>query len=332
MQDEKKIILSGIQPSGNITIGNYIGAIKNWLELQSQYNCYFMAVDMHAITVDQVPSTLRQNTLKLIALYLAFGFDPDKVTLFVQSHVHEHAELTWILNSITYFGEAGRMIQFKEKSAKHKENVNVALFDYPVLMAADILLYQSDLVPVGIDQKQHLELARVLSDRFNKKYSDTFKVPEGFIPKQGAKIMSLQSPESKMSKSDEDENAFISVLDTPDVIMRKFKRAVTDSETIVRAAATKPGITNLLTIYASFAGCTIKQAEAEFENLSYADFKVRVAEAVIAGLSPMQSEFNRIIADKAFLNEVMKKGAEKAQYTARKTLSKVYRKVGFVTL
>ena len=330
MEQDKKILFSGIQPSGFITIGNYIGAIKNWLDLQNEYDCYFSIVDMHAITVRQDPAELRKRTLNFLAQYLACGLSPEKSTIFIQSHVPEHAELTWVLNCFTYLGELSRMTQFKDKSKKHSENINAGLLDYPVLMAADILLYQTALVPVGIDQKQHLELARNIAARFNGIFSDTFTVPEPYIPKEGAKIKSLQDPTAKMSKSDPNENASVSITDTPEVILRKFKRAVTDSNNCIKYSDESSGISNLLTIYSAFTNKTIPQAEQEFEGLGYGDFKLRVAEAVIEKLAPVQEEYKKLLNDKGYLESVYKEGAAKAQYKARKTLSKVYRKVGFV--
>ena len=328
----KKVLFSGIQPTGIITIGNYIGAIQNWVKLQNDYNCIFCVVDMHSITVTQNPAQLRKNTFELLALYIACGINPENCTLFIQSHVPAHAELTWVLNTMTYIGEISRMTQFKDKSKKHKDNINMGLMDYPVLMASDILLYQTDIVPVGADQKQHLELARDIAIRFNGRYSDTFKVPEGFISKHGARIMSLQNPLSKMSKSDENENGYISLTDNPETILRKFKRAVTDSDNIVTAGKDKPGITNLLTIYGAFTGKTIAASQKEFEGKGYGDFKSAVAEAVIEGLKPIQQKQKQLLNDKAYLDGVIKQGSEKANYMARKTLSKVYRKIGFYSI
>lgn len=328
--DQKKVIFSGIQPTGNITIGNYLGAIRNWRSLQNQYDSIFCVVDMHAITVRQDPAELRQKTLQLLSLYLACGLEADKCTFFIQSHVPAHAELAWVLNSLAYTGELGRMTQFKEKSKAHPNNVNMGLMGYPVLMASDILLYNTNLVPVGADQKQHLEITRVLAQRFNARYSPTFEVPEPYIPTVGSKIFSLQNPTAKMSKSDENENAMINMLDDPDTIMRKFKRAVTDSGSEVKFAKGKDGINNLLTIYSLCTNKTIKQAEKEMAGKGYGEFKTIVAEAVIETLRPIQEQAKRHFADKAYLEETMKKGAEKANYLANKTLSKVYRKIGFV--
>jgi len=328
---KKPIIFSGIQPTGDLTIGNYLGALRNFPTFQEEYDCIYCVVDMHSITVRQESSKLRQKVYSTLALFLAAGLDPEKSTVFIQSHVPQHAELCWALNSVAYVGEMNRMTQFKDKSRKHADNINMGLMDYPVLMAADILLYQTDMVPVGKDQKQHLELTRDLAQRFNSVYGDTFVIPEPYIAKSGANIRSLQDPVSKMSKSDENENASVFMLETPDVIKRKFKRAVTDSETEIRFdEQNKPGVSNLLTIYSLFAGKTIEQAVADFEGCGYGVLKERTAEAVIEGLKPIQEEHKRIMADKAYLEDVMKKGADKAYVMARKTLSKVYRKLGFV--
>ena len=332
MLDDKKVVFSGVQPSGNLTIGNYLGAIRNFSEFSDLYQCFYCVVDMHAITVRQVPAELRRRTYETLALYIACGLDPKKNTLYVQSHVPAHAELGWMLNCYTMFGELSRMTQFKDKSAKHSDNVNAGLFTYPTLMAADILLYQTDLVPVGIDQKQHLELARDIAERFNGVYGDTFVVPEGYMAKSGAKIMSLAEPTKKMSKSDENANAIVYILDSKDDVMRKFKKAVTDSEACVRFGDGKDGINNLMTIYSCFTGKTFEEIEKEFDGKGYGDFKIAVGEACADGLAPVREEFSRLMADKAYLEEVMKNGAAEASYYARKTLSKVKRKVGFTSL
>lgn len=329
-QNAKQIIFSGIQPSGQITIGNYLGALANWVELQDKYDCIFCVVDMHAITVQQTPSTLRNNTLELAALYFACGINPEKSTVFVQSHVPAHAELAWVLNTLTYVGELNRMTQFKEKARRHSENLNMGLMDYPVLMASDILLYQTDLVPVGADQKQHLELARDLAARFNARYSPTFAVPEPFIPQNGARIMSLSEPTAKMSKSDDNDNGYVSLTDSPDVIRRKFRRAVTDSDTHVRFGKDKLAISNLLTIYSRFSGISIERIVEQFEGRGYGELKDCVADAVIAGLEPVQKRLREFSADKSYIAEALKRGAEQAAKRAEKTLSKVYRKIGFV--
>ena len=326
---ENKVLYSAVQPSGNLTIGNYAGAIRNWVALQNGYDCFFAMADMHAITVRQEPALLRRRTLELVSLYLACGIDPEKCTLYVQSQVPQHAELTWVLNSIAYVGEMERMTQFKDKSRKHADNINMGLMDYPVLMAADILLYQTDLVPVGADQKQHLEIARDLASRFNNRYGETFRVPEPYIMKEGAKICSLQEPDKKMSKSDENPNASVFLSDDRDTIIRKFKRAVTDSGNEICASEEKKGVTNLLTIYATFKGCTVAEAEKEFEGKGYGDFKLAVGEVVADALVPIQEEQKRLLADKEYVSSVLKAGQERAFKAARKTLSKVYRKVGF---
>ena len=328
-QETQKILYSAVQPSGNLTIGNYVGAIRNWVKLQHEFTCFYAIADLHAITVRQVPAELRRHTLELAALYIACGIDPEKCTLYVQSHVSAHAELAWILNTITYVGEMERMTQFKDKAAKHAENVNMGLMAYPVLMAADILLYQAHVVPVGIDQRQHLEITRDIAGRFNNRYGETFRIPEAYIVKEGAKIGSLQDPVHKMSKSDENPNASVYMADDRDTIIRKFKRAVTDSDNRIAASEDKPGVTNLLNIYASFKGCTVAEAEKEFEGKGYGDFKLAVGEAVADALSPIQAERAKLLSDKAYLSGVMQKGAESAARMARRTLSKVYRKVGF---
>jgi len=333
MLNDRPVSYSGVQPSGNLTIGNYLGAIKNFQSYSEKYKCFYCVVDQHAITVRQVPAELRRRTYETLALYIACGLDPEKNTLYVQSHVPAHTEMAWMLNCFTMFGELSRMTQFKDKSQKHADNINAGLFTYPVLMAADILLYQTDVVPIGADQKQHLELARNIAERFNQIYPDTFVVPEPIIPTSGAKIASLAEPTQKMSKSDENENAVVRILDAPDVIMRKFKRAVTDSDTsIVFDPQNKPGVSNLLTIYSCFSGKTIEEAEKEFEGKGYGDFKAAVGEVCCDKLIPVQEEFKRILADKAYLEEVMKKGSDEASYFARKTLSKVKRKLGFVQI
>ena len=328
--EAKKTVFSGVQPTGKITLGNYLGAIKNWAPLQDEYNCIYCVVDLHSITVAQVPADLRKNTMELLALYIACGIDPQKSTLFIQSHVPQHAELAWALDTISYIGELSRMTQFKEKSRKHAENINMGLMNYPVLMASDILLYQTDLVPVGKDQIQHLELARNLAERFNSRYSPTFVVPEGLVYKQGSSIKSLQDPASKMSKSDPNDNAIITLSDDADTIRRKFRRAVTDSDTCVRFGEDKPAISNLLTIYSLTSGESIADAEQRFAGKGYGVFKEAVAEAVIATVEPIQQEQQRLLKDKAYLEGVLKQGADTAERIASKTLAKVYRKIGFI--
>ncbi len=327
---KKKTLYSAVQPSGNLTVGNYLGAIKNWVQLQDDYNCFYAIADMHAITVRQDPATLRKKTLELAALYIACGVNPEKCALYVQSNVPCHAELTWVLNTFTYVGEMERMTQFKDKSAKHADNINMGLMDYPVLMAADILLYQADVVPVGLDQKQHLEITRDIANRFNNIYSPTFTVPEPIIMKTGAKINSLQDPTKKMSKSDENLNASVFLNDDRDTIMRKFKRAVTDSDSQIRFdSENKAGVSNLLTIYSVFSGKSIVEAEKEFAGKGYGDFKMAVGEVVADALSPIQAEQARLLKDKAYLDNALTAGAEIAYRAARRTLSKVYRKIGF---
>jgi len=330
MFNDKRVIFSGVQPSGNLTIGNYLGAIRNFGKFSDEYKCFYCVVDLHAITVRQNPAELRRRTYETLALYLACGLDPQKNTVFVQSHVPAHAELGWMLDCYTMFGELSRMTQFKDKSAKNAQNINAGLFTYPVLMAADILLYQTELVPVGVDQKQHVELARDIAMRFNSVYSDTFVVPEPYIPETGKKIMSLAEPEKKMSKSDENENAVVRILDSKDAIMRKFKKAVTDSGSEIKFADGKDGINNLITIYSAFTDKSIPEIEREFAGMGYGQFKEAVGEACADALAPVQAKFAELSSDKAYLESVMKQGAEEASYCARKTLSKVKRKVGFV--
>lgn len=328
----KKRILSGIQPSGAVTLGNYVGALRNWVELQKsdEYECYFMLADLHTITVRQEAKVLRKNAIDLLALFLAAGIDPQKSPVFFQSHVPAHVQLSWVLNCNTYMGELSRMTQFKDKSRKHADNINAGLFTYPVLMAADILLYQADLVPVGEDQKQHLEITRDIAKRFNNAYSETFKIPKPYIPKVGARIMSLQDPTQKMSKSDPNENAYILLLDKPDAIVRKIKRAVTDSGSEVRRGEGKEGIENLMSIYGAVTGKTMEETEAEFEGKGYGVFKSAVADAVVAALEPIQKRYAELTASRDYLEDVYRSGAQIAERTAFKTIAKVYRKVGFI--
>lgn len=327
--EKKERVLSAIQPTSVPTLGNYLGALKNWATMSSDYDCIFAVADLHAITVRQDPAKLRKQTLEMYALLLALGLDPEEDIIFVQSHVPQHAELAWILNCYTQFGEASRMTQFKEKSAKHADNINVGLFSYPTLMAADILLYQADYVPVGADQKQHLELARDVADRFNGIYSPTFTVPKPYIGKAGARVMSLQDPTKKMSKSDPNPKASVSLLDTPDDIRKKFKSAVTDSEAKVRYADGKDGINNLMGIYSCCTGLDYDAIEKEFDGKGYGDFKIAVAESVIENIRPVQEKYYELMADKAYIEKCAAEGAMKASYLANKTLSKVMRKVGF---
>ena len=328
--ERKKKILSCIQPSGIPTLGNYLGALKNWKKLADEFDGAFAVADLHAITVRQEPAKLRKQTSEVLALLLAIGLDPEKSIIFVQSHVPQHSQLAWVLNCYTQFGEMSRMTQFKDKSLSHADNVNVGLFSYPVLMAADILLYQADLVPVGADQKQHLEIARDIAGRFNGIYGNVFTIPDAYIGKNGARVMSLTEPTKKMSKSDPNPKGFISVFDTPDVIMKKFKSAVTDSEACVKYADGKDGINNLIGIYSCCTGKTFEEIEKEFDGKGYGDFKVAVAEAVIEELRPVQAEYNRIIDDKAYLKQVAAMGAEKAGRIADRTYQKVMKKVGFL--
>lgn len=333
MLGDKKVVYSAVQPTGCITLGNYIGAISNWLKLLDEYCGVFAIADLHALTVRQNPAEYRQRAMSFFAQYLACGLNPEQCIAYFQSHVSCHAELTWILNCFTYIGEVNRMTQFKDKSAKHADNINVGLMDYPVLMASDILLYQADYVPVGIDQKQHLELTRDLAIRFNNLYSPTFTVPEPYIAKQGAKIYSLQDPTKKMSKSDEDANATVSIIDAPDVIMRKFKRAVTDCDAFIAYdEENKPGVSNLLTILSSVTDKSIESWVNELAGKGYAELKTIVGEAVVEKLRPIREEYERLIKDKAYLNDVAKSGAEQARRIAQRTLSKVYKKVGLVSL
>lgn len=327
---DKKLIFSGIQPTGTFTLGNYIGAVRNWGPLQDEYNCIYCVVDMHAITVRQDPAKLRKNTLEAYALLMACGIDPEKSILFIQSHVKTHAELNWILDCSTQFGELSRMTQFKDKSQRHADDVNSGLFTYPVLMAADILAYNADLVPVGVDQKQHLELARNVAQRFNQRYGELFTIPEPYIPKVGAKVMSLQEPTKKMSKSDDNPNACILILDDKDTIIRKFKRAVTDSEAEVCYREGKDGINNLMTIYSSVTGRSFDEITSEFAGKGYGDFKLAVGEAVADHLEPVRTEFDRLIQDKAYLKKCYTEGAEKALRYSQRIVSKAYHKVGFV--
>ena len=327
----KKVMLSGIKPTGDLTLGSYLGAIKNWAERAEQYDCYYFMADLHALTTRNDPALLRRRTLEQLAQYVACGLDPEKNTLFIQSHVPAHVELGWVLNCYTMFGELSRMTQFKDKSAKNADNINGGLFTYPALMAADILLYQPDYVPVGEDQKQHVELTRDVAQRFNNLYGETFKVPEPYIPKVGARIMGLSNPTSKMSKSDPQGCVFL--MDKPEELQRKFKRAITDSDTehcVRYDPVNKPGVANLMNIYSSVTGKSFDEIEAEFDGQGYGAFKPRVGEAVIETLRPIREEAERIIADKAYLQEVYTTGAQKATYVARKTLRKVYKKIGLV--
>ena len=328
---QKKRMLSGIKPSGSLTLGSYVGAIRNWKDRADEFDCYYFMADLHTITVRQNPADLRRRSLEQLAQYIACGIDPEKNVIFLQSHVHQHAELGWVLNCYSMFGELSRMTQFKDKSAKNADNINGGLFTYPALMAADILLYQADLVPVGEDQRQHVELTRDIARRFNGIYGDVFKVPEAYIPKVGARVMSLANPEAKMSKSEDEDPGRVTLMDKPEDIMRLFKRAVTDCETEVRYDwDNKKGISNLMSIYSAATGRTYEQIEAEFAGRGYGDFKKAVGESVVEMLRPIREEATRLLADKAYLQKVCAEGAEKASYVAEKTLRKVYQKVGFV--
>ena len=329
MMNDRKVLFSGMQATGSLTLGNYLGALKNWLTLSDEYECFYSVVDLHSITVRQNPAELRKRARALLTLYIAAGLDPEKNCIYYQSHVSGHAELAWILNCFTYMGELNRMTQFKDKSAKHADNINAGIFTYPVLMAADILLYQADVVPVGIDQMQHLELTRDLAIRFNNVYGDVFTIPEAYIGKVGAKIMSLQDPAKKMSKSDENPNGSIYLMDDPDTIMRKCKRAVTDSVGEIRYCDEQPGVKNLIDIYSACTGETQEQVVRQFEGKGYGDFKMAVGEAVVSVLKPLQERVRELEKDKAYIDSVIKNNAEKANYFAGKTLRKVQKKVGF---
>ncbi len=329
MLDGKKSIFSGMQATGTLTLGNYLGALKNWVELEDEYECFYCVVDMHSITVRQDPAELRKRARALLTLYIAAGLNPEKNCIYYQSHVPAHAELSWILNCFTYMGELNRMTQFKDKAAKHADNINAGLYTYPVLMAADILLFQADVVPVGSDQKQHLEITRDIAERFNSLYGDVFTVPEPYIGKQGARIMSLQDPDKKMSKSDENANASIYLMDDTDTIIRKFKRAVTDSDNQIIYSKEKPGIMNLIDIYSAATGKSVTDVEKEFASSGYGDFKLAVGEAVVSLLKPLQDRFAELSKDKGYVDNIIKTNAEKANYYANKTLRKAQKKVGF---
>lgn len=330
VMSEQKRVLSFIQPSGLLTLGNYLGALKNWTEMQNDFDCTFAVADLHAITVRQEPAKLRNQIYSTYAILLALGIDPEKNTVFIQSHVPEHAQLAWLLSCYTQFGEMSRMTQFKDKSQRHPDNINVGLFSYPVLMAADILLYKADLIPVGADQKQHIEIARDIANRFNNIYGDVFTIPDGYITKSAARIKSLQDPTKKMSKSDDNANAWVAILDTKDDIIRKFKRAVTDSDSRVIMSEDKPGVSNLISIYSAVTGKTTEEVEREFDGKGYGDFKLAVGEAVADELAPIKQKHDEIIKDKKELERLYRIGAEKAEYVARKTYLKAMKKVGFV--
>mgnify|MGYP001385904301 FL=1 len=328
-----KRILSGSAPSGHLCIGNYLGALKNWVVLQEKYDCVYVIVDLHAITTQQKPSELRKQSLSFLAQYVACGIDPEKSTIIIQSQVPQHAELSWVLSTMTYMGELNRMTQFKEKSKRYNENINAGLYTYPVLMASDILLYQADLVPVGADQKQHLELTRNLAQRFNSRYSDTFTIPEPFIPKIGARIMSLQDPTKKMSKSDTDLNNVITLLDNPDIIRKKLKRAVTDSgKRILFDPEKRIGVANLINLYSGLTGLEISEIESHFDGKMYSDLKNELSELIIDALKSIQNEYQKLMGDRTFLNSIMENGRKKANKIANKTLRKVYKKIGFLPI
>ncbi|MBL4933921.1 tryptophan--tRNA ligase [Clostridium paridis] len=330
MDESKKVIFSGIQPSGDLTLGNYLGALKNWVKLQEEYDCYFCVVDLHAITVKQTPANLRKKTLEMLAIYIGAGIDPEKNTLFIQSHVSAHSELSWLLTCNTYMGELGRMTQYKDKSQKLGDSIGSGLFNYPVLMAADILLYNANLVPVGKDQKQHLELCRDIANRFNNTYSDTFIIPDPYIPSTGAKIMNLQDPSKKMSKSDENPNTYILIMDPPEVIRKKISRAVTDTLGKINYSDDQPGIKNLINILCSIKGITPEDVVTNYADKGYAEFKKDVAESIIDELAPLQEKINNLLSNKSYLEEIYKNGAIKANYVANKTLRKVQKKIGLI--
>ncbi|HCA69534.1 MAG TPA: tryptophan--tRNA ligase [Lachnospiraceae bacterium] len=329
MLEGKKSLFSGMQATGTLHLGNYLGALKNWVTLEDEYQCFYSVVDMHSMTIRQDPAELRKKARALLTLYIAAGLDPEKNCIYYQSHVSAHAELGWVLSCFTYMGELNRMTQYKDKAAKHADNINAGLFTYPVLMAADILLFQSDVVPVGSDQKQHLEITRDIAERFNSIYGEVFTIPEPYIVKAGARIMSLQDPTAKMSKSDENPNASIYLMDDPDTIIRKFKRAITDSDNEIRYSEEKPGISNLINIYTAVTGKTIEETEKEFASSGYGDFKIAVGEAVANMLKPIQDRYKELTQDKAYIDKVIKENAEKAGYYANKTLRKVHKKIGF---
>lgn len=330
MEDKKKVIFSGIKPSGDLTLGNYLGAIKNWTKLQEEYDCYFCVVDLHAITVKQLPADLRRRTLEVLAIYIASGIKPEENTLFIQSHVPAHSEASWLLTCNSYMGELSRMTQYKDKSKKMGDSIGAGLFNYPVLMAADILLYNADLVPVGKDQMQHLELARDIGTRFNNSYSPTFTIPEGYVPKEGAKIMDLQDPSKKMSKSDANPNGFILIMDEPNVIRKKVSRAVTDSIGVVNYTDEQPGVKNLINILCAIKGYTPEEVVEMYNGKGYADFKKDVGEAIVEELAPVQEKVKALLGNKKALEEIYKNGAEKANYVAMKTLRKMQKKIGLI--
>jgi tryptophanyl-tRNA synthetase len=330
MDEKKKVIFSGIKPSGDLTLGNYLGAIKNWVKLQEEYDCYYCVVDLHAVTVAQVPAELRKRTLEILAIYIASGIDPEKNTLFIQSHVSAHCEASWLLTCYTHMGELSRMTQYKDKAKSSGESIGAGLFNYPILMAADVLLYGTDLVPVGKDQVQHLELCRDIAQRFNHLYSPTFTIPEPYVAKTGAKIMDLQDPSKKMAKSEENPNGSIQIMDSPEVIRRKISRAVTDSLGVVKYNDEQTGVKNLITILSTITGMSIEEIENKYEGIGYATFKSDVAEAIVGELEPIQKKVQELLNNKGYLEEIYKRGAEKANYVANKTLRKIQKKIGFI--
>ena len=332
MEEKKKVLYSGMQATGTLTLGNYLGALKNWVKMHEEFTCFYGVMDLHSLTVRQDPVQFRKNARELYALYVAAGLDPEKNCIYYQSHVAAHAQLGWVLDCFTYMGELNRMTQFKDKASKHADNINAGLYTYPVLMAADILLYQANVVPVGVDQKQHLEITRDIAERFNNLYGEVFTIPEAYISESGAKIMSLADPTKKMSKSDENKNATILLLDDRDTIIRKFKRAVTDSGSEVRFSEDKPGVSNLMSIYGCVTGKTMEEIEREFDGKGYGDFKLAVGEAVADELEPLQKRYDELMKDKSYIDQCIKTNDERAAYVAGKTLRKVHKKIGLTEL
>ena len=332
MEEKKKVLYSGMQATGTLTLGNYLGALKNWVKMHEEFTCFYGVMDLHSLTVRQDPVQFRKNARALYALYVAAGLDPEKNCIYYQSHVAAHAQLGWVLDCFTYMGELNRMTQFKDKACKHADNINAGLYTYPVLMAADILLYQANVVPVGVDQKQHLEITRDIAERFNNLYGEVFTIPEAYISESGAKIMSLADPTKKMSKSDENKNATILLLDDRDTIIRKFKRAVTDSGSEVRFSEDKPGVSNLMSIYGCVTGKTMEEIEREFDGKGYGDFKLAVGEAVADELEPLQKRYDELMKDKSYIDQCIKTNDERAAYVAGKTLRKVHKKIGLTEL
>ena len=332
MEEKKKVLYSGMQATGTLTLGNYLGALKNWVKMHEEFTCFYGVMDLHSLTVRQDPVQFRKNARALYALYVAAGLDPEKNCIYYQSHVAAHAQLGWVLDCFTYMGELNRMTQFKDKASKHADNINAGLYTYPVLMAADILLYQANVVPVGVDQKQHLEITRDIAERFNNLYGEVFTIPEAYISESGAKIMSLAYPTKKMSKTDENKNATNLLLDDRDTIIRKFKRAVTDSGSEVRFSEDKPGVSNLMSIYGCVTGKTMEEIEREFDGKGYGDFKLAVGEAVADELEPLQKRYDELMKDKSYIDQCIKTNDERAAYVAGKTLRKVHKKIGLTEL